>query len=521
MTTQLNFYGGPISDGLAYTGVAKFALKDKNLRKDNFSYWEANNNAYTYVTPRRPSEIENFSQPHYEILNEYTVSNKVKINSALFLVVGNGFFDFDGSWADTTYLRLTNVNGFNPKKNPGNVLIRAKVENTQFGWIPRLSIKQEKGELIIGGEIRIHRSDHWGSIGFGENLPANITKDYRYYLYKGGKDIINGYLHQSYSVNERLNLLGEVQLAYHKYKLYDEKYIGTNFNISGVYFNPRFGVNYKFGKGQSLYFSFARVTREPRLKNYYDAAESSGGEIPKFETNPDDSFNFNKPIVQPEKMNDFELGFSFNSNNFTATVNLFYMIFNDEIVKNGKVDRFGQPTTGNVDKTVHRGVEVTAALDLQNGLRIFGNATLSNNKITSGRVFLSSTNSIDLSENSISGFPDFLANFGLQYRYKNFYTQFTGKYVGKFYSDNYDKNLSTYLSRFPGFVNYTDNVNDAYFTANLYLSYGFNLFSSLTDSKIFLQVNNIFDNLYSANAIGGEFFPAADRSFYFGLNIGL
>ena len=32
-TTQLNFYGGPIADGLAYTGVAKFAVKDKNLTK--------------------------------------------------------------------------------------------------------------------------------------------------------------------------------------------------------------------------------------------------------------------------------------------------------------------------------------------------------------------------------------------------------------------------------------------------------------------------------------------------------
>jgi Outer membrane cobalamin receptor protein len=41
LTTQFNFYGGPISDGLAYTGIAKFAIKDKTLRKANYSYWEA------------------------------------------------------------------------------------------------------------------------------------------------------------------------------------------------------------------------------------------------------------------------------------------------------------------------------------------------------------------------------------------------------------------------------------------------------------------------------------------------
>jgi len=521
LTTQLNFYGGPISDGLAYTGLPKFAIKDKKLRKENFSYWEASNNAYTFVTPRRPSEIENFSQPHFEILNEYQLNKNVKLNSALFLVVGNGFFDFDGSWADTSSLRLTAANGFNPNGNPDNVLIRAQVENTQFGWIPRISIKQNKGELIIGGEVRIHRSDHWGSIGFGGNLPANLTKEYRYYFYKGGKNIINGYLHETYNINESLNLLGELQVAYHKYKLYDEKYLGNQFDVSGVYLNPRFGLNYKLDKEQSMYFSFARVTREPRLVNYYYASESSGGAVPKFEQNPDGSYNYNNPLVQPEKMNDFEFGYSFNSSNFSATVNLYYMIFKDEIVKNGKIDRFGQPTTGNVDKTIHRGIEFTAALKIKDGLKIYGNATLSKNKITNGRYFLSGSSSINLSGNSISGFPEFLTNVGIQYRQRNFYAQFTGKYVGKFYSDNYGGNLSSYLQKHPAFVSYTDNVNDAYLTASLLVSYKFNLFNSLTASKIFFQVNNLFDNLYSANAIGGEFFPAAGRSFFFGLNIGL
>jgi len=33
-TTQFNFFGGPIADGLGYIGIPKFAVKDKNLRKD-------------------------------------------------------------------------------------------------------------------------------------------------------------------------------------------------------------------------------------------------------------------------------------------------------------------------------------------------------------------------------------------------------------------------------------------------------------------------------------------------------
>ncbi len=198
LTTQVNFYGGPVADGLAYTGLPKFAIKNKELRKANYSYWEADQNGYTYTLERRSSEIENFSQPHYELLNEYRFSDNLTFNSALFLVKGDGFFDFDGSWADTTYLRLTEQNGFNPAQNPGNVLIRAQVNNNQFGWIPRMSFKHQNGELIVGGELRKHRSEHWGSVNYGENLPVGITKDYHYYSYNGGKDIINGFIHEEY-----------------------------------------------------------------------------------------------------------------------------------------------------------------------------------------------------------------------------------------------------------------------------------------------------------------------------------
>ena len=56
------------------------------------------------------------------------------------------------------------------------------MENTQFGWIPRLSWKHNNGEFIFGGEFSFHKSNHWGAINFGENLPAGLTKDYYYYF---------------------------------------------------------------------------------------------------------------------------------------------------------------------------------------------------------------------------------------------------------------------------------------------------------------------------------------------------
>jgi iron complex outermembrane recepter protein len=523
LTTQLNFYGGPISDGLAYNGLPKFTVKDINRRRKNYSYWEAdyNQNKFTYQLERRSDEIENFSQPHFELLNEYKINDELNLNSALFLVIGEGFFDYDGSWADTSYLRLTAENGFYPQDNPQNVLIRAQVENLQFGWIPRLSLKHQQGNLIVGAEYRKHKSTHWGSINYGENLPAGITKDYRYYFYNGGKDMINSFINETYELNEQIKLLGELQLAYHQYRLYNEKYVGTDFKVGNLFLNSKLAVNYRFSEEQIIHFSYARVSREPRLKNYYDAAESSGGEVPQFEKKQDGSYDFNNPYVKPETMDDFELGGYIKYNSFTFSLNLFYMMFDDEIVKNGKLDRFGQPITGNMENTVHQGIELSALLKLFDTFEIYSNGTLSKNIIKHGIYFIDSNNSLNLDQNRISGFPDFLANFIISYKKSGFYFKLNGRYVGDFYSDNFDNNLNKYLDLYPGFIDYNDNKNEAYFTTDVFFSYDFYIAEALGSSKIFLQVNNVFDKLYSAYAIGKEFFPAAERNYLVGIQIGL
>ncbi|MEJ2104849.1 MAG: TonB-dependent receptor, partial [Ignavibacteriaceae bacterium] len=527
-TTQLNFYGGPVADGLGYTGIAKFAVKDKNLRRENYSDWGADEDSYTYVVPRRPEEIENFSQPHFELLNEWKINKNLKMNSALFLVLGDGFFDYDGSWAIPDYgyddyFRLK-LNDFLPDSayGPTNALIRAQVDNKQYGWIPRFGFEHGNGTLFFGAEFRKHSSLHWGSINHADNLPLGVSKNYRYYSYRGAKDIYSAFVNESYRLNDYWNFLGELQLAYNKYRLYDEEYIGTDFTITHLFLNPRIGINFKPFSLLNFYLSFARVSREPRLKEYYDAAESSGGAVPQFQLNANGTYNFDAPLVKPETMNDFEIGASFNQDNLSLTLNLFYMLFNDEIVKDGQVDRFGQPTTGNVDRSVHLGAELSAIVKFfDERFEVFGNTTFSKNTIDKGKHFIDAENYIDLSGKRITGFPDFLANFGVNFQQSGIYIRLTGKYVGKFYSDNYDENLKSYLTLYPGFVSYSDNVNDGYFVSDIFLSYEFSLLNSITPWKVYFQVNNIFDNLYSAYAIGKEFFPAAERNWLTGIQVGL
>ncbi len=524
VTTQINVFGGIVKDGLAYTGLPKFAITNTSLRTLNHSYWSADEKNFTYELMRRPEEKEEFSQPHFEILNEVQINKDVVFNSALFLIIGSGYFDYDASWADSNYFRLTNANGFNTTTNPGNAIIRAMVENKQWGWIPRLSIKHTNGELITGAEVRIHRSVHWGSINYGENLPAGLTPNFRYYYYEGGKDIFNFFVNENYRLSDNIKLMGEVQLAYNKYKLFNEKYTNYDFSINNFFINPRIGINYKLTENFGSYFSAAYVTREPRLKNYYDAAESSGGAVPQFETDVNGNYNFDNPLVKPEKMLSFDLGINYKNSIMDYAVNLYLMQFKDEIISNGQLDRFGQPITGNMNKTIHYGVELSTVTKPNSFLEIAANININKNYIQDGFTYIedNATGTIvkqDLSDNKIGGFPNILFNTIVKATYNNLSVQFLAKYLGKFYSDNYDDNLNKYLNLFPGFVEYSDNVVEPYFLANVIVNYEFGFDPVFKNVKFTFQINNIFNKLYASYAYGKEFFPGAERNYYFSTRV--
>jgi iron complex outermembrane receptor protein len=158
------------------------------------------------------------------------------------------------------------------------------------------------------------------------------------------------------------------------------------------------------------------------------------------------------------------------------------------------------------------------------------NGSYSKNYVSQGKTYLNYYNEsnasdeiieIDLTENEIGGFPSVTINSILRFYYDKFSLQLMAKYVGKYYSDNYADKLSKLLDEYPGIIDYSDNTVDAYFTSNVIASYEFPLMPVFKKVRLFAQVNNIFDNLYAAHAIGKEYFPATERNYLVGLTIGL
>ncbi len=503
--SRLHFYGGPIADHLAYYGITKPMAQQRETRRAN--------------PIQRPDEIENFNQPHLEWLHEQRFGERWRLNSTLFAVRGYGFFDYDGSWAPLSYYRLTPAYGFAVTGDPeetyvDSLLIRAYVDNFQTGWLPQLTWNHERGSVTVGAELRRHRSLHWGRIQKGDSdLPLASTgefrgRDYigrrRYYEYRGAQDVLSPYLHANWLVHHKLNFTFDLQYAYSRYRLYDEKFIGTDFRVPYHFLNPRMGVNYNVNSLFNFFASFSRTSRQPRLKNLYDAAEAStpdswGAVRPQFELLPGGGYDFSKPQVKPERLNDFELGMGFRRGEAHASVNFFWMDFKDEIIKSGRLDRFGQPVTGNAERTLHTGVELAASLPLACCWQFSGNLMLSNNKLTRHRVYDRDGRVRVLDGNPIAGFPDFLANARLTYSKGEWQASLVMQHVGKQYTDNFKNEANTV----PAYTVF-------------HVAAGWRL-PAPAGLALQLHVQNLFDQLYLAHGEGAEFFPAATRQVFVNL----
>jgi iron complex outermembrane receptor protein len=508
-TTRINLYGGPLEDGLVYYGLPKFAIKDRDLRRANYNYWEAEDGAYTWTSPRRKQEHERFNQPHFELLNEWKASDKLTFNSALFYVIGQGYFDYDGTgWTDAAYYRLTPEYGFEDAGDPANPIIRAFVDNRQVGWLPRMTLAHDGGALTAGLELRYHRSEHWGRIQWAEQLPAGLDPSRHYYEYRGGKDIAAVYVQEQLQLTERINVMGNLQYVFNRYKLFDEKFVGTSFDVDYHFINPRLGINVNLDPAWNVYGNVSYTHREPRLKNLYDAAESSGGATPQFAVRPGGSYDFTNPAVRPEKLLNVELGSGFIGERHQLLLNGYLMDFEDEIVKSGGLDRFGQPITGNAEQTLHLGFELVARYELLRSLIVEANGLWARSRLQSYTVYdtddAGEPVAIALDGNRIAGFPERLANLKLTWRQYGFTGVLTFKYVGDQYTDNFESDARRV---------------DPYAVWNASFGYRTPPVLGFRGLDIRLAVNNLLDRLYAQSGEGDQFFVAAERNFFVDIQV--
>ncbi len=503
-TTRIHFFGGPLEDQLVYNGLPKSYNDDYALRRMNIN---------DEGLVRQPEENEQFTQPHYEILNEWKISETQKLSNTFFYYEGHGWFDFN-EYGDTTTFRIDQAHGFHPTQDISTALIRAGIDLAQWGWLPRYEWTHGNGELTIGAELRYHKGTHWGQIVSADSLPANYDISYRFYQYNGEKAMASLYTTEVYRLQENISLMANVQFAYDQYRIADEKFLDNSFSYPYYFLNPRFGVNYNITDEWNTYVSAAYTSHEPPLSNLYDAENAAYDPtiVPQFETkiiNNDTVYDYTKPLVKPEQLLDFELGAGYKSDGLTGTVNVYWMEFTNELIPNGKLNRFGIPIVGNADRTRHIGFEVDGSARLPYSFSVNGNASISSNKIiketvlnvdSAGAVFAT-----NLDGNPIGGFPSLMGNLFVNYQTDKLTVSVSAKYVGSFYTDDFKIEA---------------DKNDAYTVFNVEALYKL---PPIASANVTLrgEIRNLLNTLYTQTGDGNLFFPAAERNFVVGITVQL
>lgn len=520
MTTRVNLYGGPISDGEAYYGVPKYYNGDLHLRRANYSYWAFDTTGARVdpasVVRQKPQSVEGFSQPHYEILNDWKLSPAVTLHNTMFYIQGDGYFDYDGDWipydgvATDWFRRYVGYDtSFGSSVFPSFV-IRGFVGNKQGGWLPRVEWDHGSGRLTLGGELRIHRSVHWGKITSASQLPSALyDPDFHFYEYNGEKDMTSLYAHELFHPDDATTVMADVQLARDRYGIRNEKYLGNTFDIDYFFLNPHLGINRNFSDQLNGYASLSYTSREPRLRNLYPAEDAWFGGQPQFAsvTGPSGSvrYLFDRPFSQPEHILDLEVGGSAASAAGKVSAALYWMEFRDELIKSGKIDIFGESILLNARRTRHVGIEIQATERPLEGMELEGNVSASTNRIID-HSFPDPVDSVErsLDGNPIAGFPDILANARITYGRSGSSLSVLLRYVGSFHTDNLDDPQNTVDASTVADVDATIRIPSPFRETGL---------------AVRGKVRNLFNRLYLAGGEGSAFFPAAERSFFIGLKV--
>ena len=519
MTTRVHFYGGPFTDGLVYNGLPKFYNKGFSSRRMNYSDFglNATEDTVTYAINRKPQETESFSQPHYELINDWELSRSVVVHNTVFFVQGEGYFDYDGDWVP--YYDANN----NPtpsnlwfKKFAGydstfgvstfpSLLLRGFVGNKQWGWLPHVDINHGDGQLTLGAELRLHRSTHWGKIEYASQFPsAAYDPDFHIYEYNGERDIISLYAHELHHHDENTTIMVDLQFIYNRYAIANEKFLGNNFSLPYHFLNPRLGLNHNFNEAWNGYVSLALTSREPTMRNLYAGEDAYFGATPQFKADTTGGtvrYDFAAPFARPERLFDVEAGTGYRAEGLRFTANVFWMEFTDELVMSGAVDIFGQPVTGNAERSRHVGIELDGSAVLTPAIVLSGNVALSRNRLVKYSVIDDSGARVSLDNNPIAGSPDLVGNLRIAYSNDHVTAAATAKHVGAFYTDNFKNPL---------------HKNDAYSVFNAEVTYQLPELLK-TVFTVRGEVRNMFNLLYTMSGDGDQFFPAAERNYIVGI----
>ena len=478
MIKALSFGGHEITYQ-AWNGIDGVTLESDRTYNPSGMYIDQYGNVQFYN-----KEVDNYKQDHYQLHWSEILNSSFTSNFSFNLTNGLGYYE-------------------QYKENDNQDYITRKWLDNQFIVANySLNYQSKKTSINFGSSYSEYDGDHFGKVIWAQNS-SNTEVGYRFYDGNGIKKDFSNYLKTTYQINLNISLYGDIQIRNVKYETSGSTSDILDFSLNKSYsfFNPKAGLNYAFNSDNNLYFSFARANREPTRSD--------------FENNAD---------VQPEKLNDLELGWNYSKKNFHISTNFYYMQYKNQLVLTGSIDDVGNPVRQNSGESHRMGLEIESSFTISNKFSLSANSSFSQNK---NKNFVTSLNGelINLGITNISFSPNLISSINLLYSAnKNLDLSLLVKHVGEQYMSNTDSDFSKL---------------DAYSTLDFNLNYNFKNPLFFNEIVLTAVVNNVLGIKYVSNGYyytyddtwsnpnsittieGAGYYPQATTNYLIGLKFKL
>lgn len=512
-TIRANVFSGMERTYQAWNGVPDYIISDKsisNRRRYNELGLMPDGTYYK-------DQVDNYQQNHYQLLYDQKLSDKVSFSGALHYTKGFGYYEeFKADEAVADYGLTPVIIGGTPITNT-DLARRRWLDNDFYGITYALKyLPNNNFNFTLGGAYNRYTGAHFGNIIYTRES-AGIPPNYEYYRDDARKTDFNIFGRGEYKVGD-VTLFADMQ-----YRRINYSFLGFDRNLNNVqqeaklnFFNPKAGITYELDEQNNVYASFAVGNHEPNRDDYTNSTPQS------------------RP--KPENLKDFEAGYRTTGDVFRGGINLFYMLYKNQLILTGALNDVGSATRRNVDKSYRAGIELDGRVKISKQLSWAATATLSTNKIKNYGQFFDNYDDgtqalLTLDKTNIAYSPSFIGSSEIAWApVKGGEIAFISKYISSQFLDN---TSNTNPEGFPvaaGNKFIMDRKLDGYFVSDLRLRYNFSI-RSVKNIGLGLLVNNIFSKEYEANGAtypgisSGQvnnynyFFPQATRNFLASVNL--
>lgn len=448
------------------------------------------------------NQTDNYRQTHYQLFITQQINDRWSLNLTSFLSHGIGYYEEYKTDADyKSYGLPYPVYAQGDTTYSTDLIRRQYLDNNFYGQTFSLQYKNTNDELTFGGAWTNYDGQHYGNVIWAQN--GGVNENYQYYFntaYKYDKSFYAKWLH---TFDKYWNLYADIQYRndwYHIYGFDDQP--DTTVKKTYNFWNPKIGFSYT-RNGYNAYLSYALANKEPNR----------------------DDYEANAP--KQEKLHDFELGIEKKDTKYQWGINLYYMLYKDQLVLTGALNDVGSPVRTNVPNSYRAGIELHGGYIFSKWLNATGNVSFSRNKIKS---FIAYYNAYDANGKAIPQIAMPYKNTDIAYSpnivgaatlnidpFKNFELSLIGKYVARQYSDNTQNKSRSVADYYNQDARMIYTIKNCLFKEVDIIATAYNVFNRKYYSKgvTYPEYDNGTLNNYN------YYFPMAGTNYMVGVNIKL